>query len=124
MKPSNFILNTDYLSIAQKGKQTITCQINGGQVAAGSQVIENHDFTVPSQKGAIDQIMIKRDNGDYKIGQVLSSANHANISVYRISENTMRVEFIANNLAGASTLSYPSMTFTIKISTFMPPNVF
>lgn len=126
--PSKFTLNSDYLSIAQTGKYTFTYAVAPETVPAGGQVIKGTDFTIPSQKGAIDQIMIKRDTGDYKIGQVYSidvaPSGAADLTVYRTSATNLHADYVVSNLTGSSSITSPAMLYTIKVNTFKPPNVF
>lgn len=127
-RPNNFIMNTDYLSIAQSSKYTHTYIINGGTVPAGGQVIQHTDFTVPAQNGSIDQVMISLNGGPLKVGVRygvdFSGGGSGYLDVYRTAPNTVRAEMTINNLWGSSSISYPLLNFTIKALCFKPPNVF
>lgn len=126
--PSKFTMNSDYLSIAQTGKYEYTYVGAPETVPAGGQIIRSIDFTTPSQKGAIDQIMIKRDSGNFRLGQVLYNSINSNagvsLTVYRTSPTTIHAEYVINNMSGSSQITTPAIVFTIKINTFKPPNVF
>ena len=122
--PNNFIMNTDYLSIAQSGKNTLTLIKNGGTVPAYGQIIEQTDFTAPSDKGSIERFFVSINDADYKLGSVADSPTGGGIVIYRISPTTIRVEFAVNNIQGSSPITYPLTKFIIKVVTFNPPNVF
>lgn len=121
-------MNTDYLSIAQTGKYSHKYVVNGGTVPAGGQIIQHMDFSVPTQNGAIDRVMIALDNGPLKLGNNygfdLSDGAGGFLEVYRTAPGTLRAEITINNLFGDTSVSYPLMTFTIKALSFRPPNVF
>ena len=127
MKPNDFSMNTDYLSITQTGKYTFTVVVPGGTVPAGGQTVQHYDFAIPAQKGAIDQMMIKRDNGNYNLGHMLSIYENGNpigsIWAERTVSSNMQAEVSIDNLFSSTALTYPTMTFTIKVSSFKPPNV-
>lgn len=128
MKPNDFTMNTDFLSIAQIGKHNFSVVLPAGTVPAGGQNIQSYDLSIPKQKGAIDQMLIKRDSGNYMVGHAFSIyKNGAAIGILRADRTTasnLHVEIQINNLFSSSALSYPAMTFTIKVSVFIPPNVF
>lgn len=123
-RPNNFILNTDYLSIAQFGKYTHTYVVNGGTLPAGGQLIQHNDFNVPFQKGAIDRIFISVNGGDLRLGSIFNAGYKSSIQVYRTSPNTLRAEFVVNNIFESEPVSWPMLSFTIKGMMFKPPNVF
>ena len=122
--PNRFIMNTDYLSIAQSSKSTLTLIKNGGTVPAYGQFIESTDFTVKSEKGAVERFFVSINDADFKLGSVADSPTGGSINLYRVSPNTIRAEFIVNNIFNPSPISYPLTKFIIKVVTFRPPNVF
>jgi hypothetical protein len=127
MRPSDFILNSDYLSIAQTGRNTFTLTIGGGTLPVNGYSEQNLDFPINAVTGAIDRIMISKDSGNYRLGSVMTAYPNndvrCDVAVYRNASNTLRAQVILQNYSGG-TATYPSMTFGIKVSTFMPPNVF
>ena len=126
-RPNSFIMNTDYISIAQSSKYNHNYIINGGTVPAHDQFFQHTDFMVPSQKGSIDQILISLNGGPFKVGVrygVKFSNGGGYLDVYRISPNTIRAEMVINNAMGDSAINYPLLNFTIKALCFKPPNVF
>lgn len=126
--PNKFIMNTDYLSIAQLGRYSHSYIRNGGTVAAYGQIVETADFTVPSQKGSVDQIMISLNGGPLKVGNRygfdLENNGGGYLEVYRANPTTLRAELWINNLYNPSSVNFPVLSFTIKGVTFLPPNVF
>ena len=132
MRPNDFILNSDYLSIAQIDNSTYTITIGAGTLQPYPQTgwisTQTFDFTIPSQQGIIDRILIKKDSSDYALGSKLSFTASANVSgyvnVYRASKTKLRVDVTLNNIDNANPSSYPNMTFKVKVARFYPPNVF
>lgn len=127
MKPSDFILNSDYLSIAQVSSNTYTVTIGGGTLQPGGYTEQNFDFAIRNQTGASDRILIKRDSGDFALGsyrQIMPTQTTPGfISVYRTASNNLRAQIVIENYS-PSAVSYPAMAFTIKVTSFKPPNVF
>lgn len=126
-KPSNFILNSDYLSIAQTSSNTFTAYFGGGTLPGNYGYTEQgRDFTIGSQKGSIDRILISKDGGRYQVCSYMNLSPSETIfgfvRVNRTSSSNVRVQFVLENYSPDSA-SYPSMTFTIRISSFKPPNI-
>lgn len=132
-KPSDFILNSDFLSIAQISSNTLTANFSGGTLSGGDYIERTVDFSVAAQNGAIDNIMLSKDGGNYQVGnwQRLEIAPNDSefkrivgfISVYRINASTLRAQMVLENVS-PNALDYPAMTYKIKVSSFKPPNVF
>lgn len=133
MKPSDFILNSDYLSIAQVDSKEYTLTIGGGSLVVNAYTEQNLDFTTTAQTGSIDRILISKDGGDYMLGSYMSlfptwASDYSNnvggfIHVFRVSKTKLRAQVMLQNY-GSGTSTYPSMSFRIKVSSFKPPNVF
>lgn len=127
MKPNEFKMNTDYLSIAQTNKQEVTCVIPGGTVRGGGQVLQDYDFNIKPTPGSIDQIFISKDGGDYMVGHMFATRinpAYMEVIVNRTSASNLRVELMVSNFISSSSVSYPTMTLKVKIISFKPPNVF
>ena len=71
MKPNDFILNSDYLSIAQTNKNTFTVTVGAGSLVVNGSTQQDFDFTIQSQAGAIDRVLISKDSGDYLLGSYM-----------------------------------------------------
>ena len=133
MKPSNFTLNSDYLSIAQTGRNTYSFNVSGGSLAVGGYTEQNFDFTTQPQNGSVDRILISKNGGNFMLGAEMTlvpvgSPDFINIiagflRVYRTSSTNLRAKFVLEN-QGSNTTSYPPMSFTVRIASFKPPNVF
>lgn len=131
--PSKFTLNSDYLSIAQVSSKSYNITVGGGSLVSGSWTEQNFDFAIPSNKGACDRILISKDGGDHMVGSYmeliptwsLDFTTNINgfLEVYRASASTLRAKFVLQNV-GSGSATYPGMTFTIKVASFRPPNVF
>lgn len=127
MRPNDFILNSDYLSIAQVNSGEYTVTIGAGTLTAQGFTEQNIDQRVQSIAGASDRILISKDGGSFYLGsyrQLEPATNvYGFIHVFRTAVNNLRVQVVLENHS-IDTVSYPAMTFTIKISSFKAPNVF
>ena len=128
MKPHKFILNSDYLSIAQTNRNTYTVYVGGGTLQPAGYTEQNFDFAIKSNQGAVDRILIKKDSDPYLVGSYMSLAPTSKIfgflEVYRTSPTNLRAQLVLENQLGETAESYPNMTFTINVASFRPPNVF
>lgn len=134
MKPSDFTMNSDYLSIAQTGSNTYTVNVAGGTLSPGGNTEQNFDFTTTAQNGSVDRIMISKDAGDYIIGSYMRliptwEADFSNnvvgfIRIHRTSSTNIRAQVVLENYAMGASSTYSAMTFSIKVASFKPPNVF
>lgn len=127
MKPSDFILNSDYLSIAQISSNTYTVTTGAGTLQPNAFTEQNFNFAIRNQSGASDRVLISKDGGDYRLGSYLQLNPATNIygfiHVFRTTGGNIRAQLVLENQSANAT-SYPAMTFTIKVSSFRPPNVF
>jgi hypothetical protein len=147
MKASNFTLNSDFLSIAQVNSKEFTVYVGGGTLMPEEQSVQEFSFRSPTQNGCIDRIMIKKDASNYMVGYYLScypdvieaywvdsdGNKHyidgtglllAQLIIYRSDKNTLNAKLVIWTNATYATITYSSMTFNIKISSFKVPNVF
>jgi hypothetical protein len=126
-KPNDFILNSDYLSIAQVSSNTYTVNVATGTLAGNSYTEQDFNFKIRTQKGASDRIMINKDSGRYYLGsyrQINPATNvYGFIQAYRTDADTLHAKLVLENYNNASS-TYPAMTFSIKVTSFRPPNVF
>ena len=125
-KPSNFIMNSDYLSLAQKSNSEFTVIFAPESFPSGSSSVRTQDITVPSTKGAIDEILMSRNNGDYRVGGSItidSNSPFMAFDVYRANPSTLRVRLWVHP-TGSGSYSMPMQTLKIRVSSFLPPNVF
>ena len=66
MKPSDFILNSDYLSIAQTSSNTYNVTVGAGSLTLNGHSVQNFDFNTKAQTGTIDRILISKDGGSFR----------------------------------------------------------
>lgn len=133
MRPSDFILNSDYLSIAQVDSKTYDVTVGAGSLVFQGVTEQNFDFNTTAQAGAVDRILISKDGGSYRLGSYMTlipvwESDFSNnvvgfLNVYRTSRTNIRAKLVLENYS-TGTSTYPSMTFKIKVSSFRPPNVF
>ena len=126
MKPNDFILNSDYLSIAQVSSNTYNVTVGAGTLVAQGFTEQNFDFRIRSNPGASDRVLISKDGGRFYLGsykQIEPATNvYGFIQVFRTANNNIRAQLVLENYS-AETVSYPSMNFKIKVSSFRAPNV-
>jgi hypothetical protein len=126
-KPSDFILNTDYLTIAQTGHSEYTITFPPGTLQPGETYSNSIELDVPAVNGAIDRILIKLNDEPYfYLGNYieLSLGEYGDGAIYinRLSPEKIQItQFLTNH--SEYIISYESNQYTIKITTFKPPNV-
>lgn len=122
-KPSDFILNSDYLSLAQTGSTEFTAYFAQATLPAGQPYTQYQDFSAKGDAGGIDMYLVSLNGSDYAIGpEYVSSVVNPFLSViaFRISPTKIRVQ-----LHGYSSSGYnmPMQTVKLKVSSFKAPNV-
>lgn len=122
-KASDFIMNTDFLALAQTGTAEFTAVFPAETMPAGQSFSRTRDFTLKSVNGAIDRILISRNNGNFTVGASLTILTTPALSVfvYRPNASTLRIRLYGY---ASSAYSMPAQTIKVKISSFRPPNVF
>lgn len=134
MKPSDFIMNSDYLSIAQIASNTYSVNIPAGSIVADGYMEQNFDFTTREQVGTIDNVLIKKDNdtfihGDYMWVQPTTTSSGivaGFVRVFRPSSTQIRIQIVLENYSyvyPGVTLTYPAMQFMVRVSSFKVPNI-
>lgn len=125
-KPSNFIANSDYLSLAQKSTTEFTVVFPQEHFNPGSSYDRNQDINIPSIKGAIDEIMISVNGSEYYLGNYIninSNSPSLDFYVYRPSPDVLRVRLHTHNVDSGG-YDMPTQTLKIRASSYLPPNVF
>lgn len=125
-KPSEFILNSDYLALAQTGTTEFTAYFSAETFSAGSTHIRTRDFAVASSQGSIDTTLISLNGGDYILGSHLTdNAMQPTMSFFvrRTSPTNIQVQLrVYTSYSGGYDM--PAQTVKVKVSSFKPPNVF
>ena len=141
MKPSDFILNSDYLTIAQvSSTQPYTVYYPSRVFPTVGNTMKpfhvDYEIVSPATPGAIDYFYITYNGINYHASQIYSppefnlqppyeQGQYWVLNVYRKDAKTIvaRCDFVPPSVA-TSVPSTPSLTFTISASSFKPPNVF
>lgn len=125
-KPNNFILNSDYLSLAQTNKAEFTAYFPAEHFDPGYPFDRTQDFTVPYTPGAIDMYLISINGSDYMLGAMVTvQVNSPALAfiVSRINSKTLRVRLHEANWRTGG-YDMPAQTIKVKVVSFKPPNVF
>lgn len=124
-KVKDFIMNTDFLSLAQTGTAEFTAYFPAAHFIGGQAYDSHQDFTLQTTNGAIDRVLISRNGGPYTIGNMLTiDANPAlSVFVFRPNASTLRIRLYGYT-SSSSGYDMPAQTIKVKISSFRPPNVF
>lgn len=126
-KPNDFILNSDYLALAQTNNATEFTAIFAAETfPAGYAYDRTQDFKAPSSPGAIDMYLTSLNGGEYNLGNyIVISSGSPTLSIYisRVTSNVIRVRLheFTNQTGG---YSMPMQTLKIKVTSFEPPDVF
>lgn len=140
-KPSDFILNSDYLTIAQASTtKPYTVYFPPQTFPHSGQIIDSFhiDREIPSVAvpGAVDRVAIEYNGTRYVADRIDKSPDPIYgdeleydqfwvLTVYRKDKNTLvaRCNFMPPTRTTTIPTS-PSLTFTISATSFRPPNVF
>lgn len=127
-RPSDFTINSDYMSIAQTNRSEVTVNVESGTVATDITITQ--DFALKAAPGSVSRFMIRKNSEPFTIGnelitQLVWDTNKVigHITVYRISDSLFRFSVTYQNFASSAS-TYPAATYTVKITTFKSPNDF
>ena len=126
MKPSDFILNSDYLSLSTYTTTTKQITFAGGTLTGLNNTKQTIDITVPKVEQAEFQYMISPDgNNWFPTNQFDMSANPpiiATLIISRIGPDTLQASLLTANTS-TSTATYPAKTFWVKESAIIAPDM-
>ena len=132
-KPNDFILNSDYLSLAQTYSTELTAVFPAETFQPGSTEVRTVDFTVPKSQGAIDMFLISLNGADYELGASLLDHQispqqgppyyYLEFLVVRTSPTNIQIQMHEFNQSTGG-VSLPTYNVKVKVSSFRPPNVF
>ena len=133
MKPSDFTINSDYLTLANVENRTYTATVSGAVIPSGGAY--TLDYTFPCK--AVGQTITRacmhhsvwNDSSLWGVGRSGSTAwtTSNNESIYESfllttpSDSTIKLSIRISGTAGAIV---PAHTITIKVFRFKVPNVF
>lgn len=141
---NKFILNSDFMSVASAGNESITVVIPAGTLVPTGETygapqatgFARRNLSVKTPNGALTKLSMtyKPTNTPNKpqtigIGNYIQLDNEQNgityaIYIYRVSNERITVEANVSLEQGYPLLSsFPSITFTLNLSYFYPPNV-
>ena len=141
MKPSDFILNSDYLTIAQVSSTapyTVFFPPNVFPTSGNRMQPFSVEQTIPSKAvpGAIDTISIAYEGITHHASQIyrppdinvqggnMFQDQYWVLNIYRRDANTLVAKCTYCPPTSAATPpATPSLTFTVSASSFKPPNV-
>ena len=123
-KPKDFILNTDFLALAQAGTAEFVAVFVPETFGSGGSYVRTQDFPIETKPGAIDRIMVSCNDDNYTVGNsrvIQSTPQSLEVYVYRPNDSTIRVSL---HVYTSSDYTMPQQTIKIKVASFRPPNVF
>lgn len=124
-KPSDFIINSDYLSIAEFDRNELTVITPPRTIEVYDTYEFERNFSVPAQYGTIDRVQISMDGTNYcpsANARFDFSDHYVWIKVNRTSATNINVLVGIKNLVD-SQISVPTKTININIASFKAPNV-
>lgn len=123
MKPEEFTLNTDFLSLAGTGTAYFAASFGSETFQGGSTFTRERDISINASKGSIDRILIDHNNNGYTVGnsvQVSTGEGYFTIVVFRVNAFTLRVRLHGY---AYTTFTMPDQIIRIRIASFKPPNI-
>lgn len=126
MSPEDFILNTDYLSIATKSRFTTIVELDQVQINADESVTTVIDVIVPNGSKALSRFSMSLDNYSYKIGSTCVFYPNANlgltITAYHAAPTVLRIVLMRQDLSGVGQTA-PRQNVWIKETLITAPDV-
>lgn len=128
MKPEDFILNTDYLSLAQTGAKTYNISLGGFIVPALDRIETTADLDAPNAPESLFTYQISRDGKAYRLGPILTikengATLYGQLYVNRASTSVLKVTLVIQNTSNTAQ-QCPIMNFQIKECIFIAPDLF
>lgn len=127
MRPNNFVLNSDYLSLGMIGQTNTNFDLPSRSVGQGSATFD-YTFDAPSQSGAIDRVVMQANGGSMfagfnaTISENTSPLQDIELYLTRVGSSTFRLRArYLNNASSSHTFS--SYQLNIRVSTFRPSNI-
>lgn len=140
-KPSEFILNSDYLTIAQASTtKPYTVYYPSQTFPTSGNIINSfhidQDISSPAVTGAVDRVAIEYNGVRYVADSIEKAADPITVdneleydqfwvlTVFRKDKNTLTARCTFYPPTRTHTIpSSPSLTFTISATSFRPPNI-
>ena len=140
-RPNRFILNTDYMSLAQAGYHQFNVVMPAGTTDASSTASISKDIRLPSVKGAIPRYLVSYETSVYDMETGVSSMRLVTIPsqgsfrlwttimgypswtiiLSRKDNETLNVYAVVQTMNPNQ--NFDSITFKLRISYMYPPNV-
>lgn len=122
-KASDFILNSDYLALAQYDKNEAFVTVPNGSISGYSAYYITRDFTVPSNANSLDRFYLSLDQSTWRLGfytKDISSDLSETVLVSRTGKNKITVSVVILGMPGAS---WSAHNVYVRVCSFRPPNV-
>ena len=126
MKPENFILNSDYLSLSTESIITQSITFVGGTLPALGHQKQTVNIAAPKVEQAEFQYMISSDNSKWgpsrRYDFDYNSSVMASLVVSRIDASTIQATLLVANKT-QSEASYPQKQFWVKEAAVIAPDM-
>ena len=125
MRPEDFRLNSDYVSLATATEYSGVVSFSPASVAGGTTYNQVIDIDVPNATKVICEYTISLDSANwFKTNEFVdfNSNTMVIISLQRVGNKTLRASLTAGNIS-ASTETIPAYTIYIKEATIMAPDM-
>lgn len=126
MRPDDFKLNTDYLSLATATNFNTAVTFDSGTIGANSNKTLTYDFQAPFAEQVVTNYMISTDGNTWSPSNIYSfnynSSVAAKLVLQRENNKIVRAYLFIGN-GSNSTQSYGSKTFFIKEATLYAPDM-
>lgn len=126
MKPNDFILNSDYLTLALLGKTDIDFTVPARSLNEGEVERANYYFNAPRQIGGIDRFYVSIDGNNYSFSytkRISYGAPYVEFNFSRAGESQIKVEVVYSTNTASSSYDFPAYHVLSKVYSFKPPNI-
>lgn len=138
-RPNRFILNSDYMSMAQASSYEVNVVLPAGQSTGYAGLIDK-DIAIPTVKGAIPRYLVSYQTTVYNMETQQLETKEVTVPTFggvmiRASMNGYPLHLIFFSRKDANTLNifdviqtsspdqqYDSLTFKLRVSYMYPPN--
>lgn len=125
-KSNGFILNSDFLSLAQTDTNNFTAFFQAENFSAGYSHDRTKEFKTSYSPGAIDMFLVSINDSEYILGAKVTISRFSptvSISIRRTAPQTIQVRLhVYTSQPGGYNM--PAQTVKVRIASFKPPNVF
>lgn len=131
MKPNKYIQNSDYLSLGQIQKISISDSFSAVTLSTYGQQFQTATHSISVDKGSIVGCQVRYNGGDWFYGNVYnwgriggSGSTYRRVTyLYKTTNNQITIKSVCQNYATGYSVTVPAATVDFVVTFFKPPNI-